>query len=156
MLIKTLNLIIALSLSPFVTFAQDLTPIGEFTNVESSDGGEHCGGYSLSLWKQGDSMIGLLSEHVGLCGDPPCGFFKVPLDSANDNQLSFSALIMDSPKNFQGQIKAEQVEGELEGKKLILKKTSSPWMDSSVSKQEWCKKWSKIDRCIGLKSFCNQ
>lgn len=65
--------------------------VGAFKNVKSD--GEHAYGYSIELWKYRDGIVGLISAHRGLIGDPPTGILEnVQFDSAS-KKLSFRAKV---------------------------------------------------------------
>jgi hypothetical protein len=66
-----------------------LTTIGYFTNVKYT--GEHAYGYSVNLWRQEDNILGLISAHSGLIGDPPAGLLEDVKFDPRTNRLSFRA-----------------------------------------------------------------
>jgi hypothetical protein len=63
--------------------------LGDFSHVQSSTG-EHCDGYSVVLWHHRDSLIGFLSHHRGLCGDPPTGILEDLRYNSKTGSLSFT------------------------------------------------------------------
>ena len=67
---------------------------GDYSHVESSTG-EHCDGYSVTLWKHKDSLIGFIDHHRGLCGDPPTGILEEVSYTASTGSLSFTAKLSD-------------------------------------------------------------
>ena len=71
--------------------AQEIKPLGSYDYVRSSDGGDHCYGYSLQLWQYRDQLLGLLDIHEGLCGDPPCGVLQYVFHDVKTGHLVPSA-----------------------------------------------------------------
>jgi hypothetical protein len=66
-----------------------IQPAGEFSNLRLA--GEHAYGYSVKLWRDGRSLIGLLLVSEGLQGDTPTGLLEdVTFDPAT-GALAFSA-----------------------------------------------------------------
>ena len=72
---------------------QDLQHLGNFHNISSNDGGEHCAGYSLGLWKYRDEILGLVDVHAGLCGDPPCAVIQDAKLDARSGRLRFRSTV---------------------------------------------------------------
>jgi hypothetical protein len=68
--------------------------IGDYSSIESATG-EHCKGYSVTLWKYKASLIGFIHHHRGLCGDPPMGLMEDTSYSTSTGSLSFSAKLSD-------------------------------------------------------------
>ena len=68
--------------------------IGEYSHIESATG-EHCTGYSVTLWKYKDSLAGFLYHHRGLCGDPPMGILEGTTYSVSTGSLSFNVKLSD-------------------------------------------------------------
>lgn len=130
--------------------------VGQFNNV-SSRTGEHCEGYSLDLWRSGADMLGLLSRHEGLCGDPPCSAVQVRNFVVNTGRLSFHTVILDQPIHFAGSVQRGAVVGRLNGDKVRLNRQSSHTgvfaPDTSVG--EWCSFWQAVPRCSGVKEMCH-
>lgn len=129
--------------------------IGQFSDVESDDEGEHCLGTSIELWKISDSnLIGMIDIHEGLCGDPPCSFIKGKI---TNNRLEVSATdsIWDELYSFKGQIKKGHLKGILNSKPIDLKIEkdghSRNW-DKDIT--SWCERWSKVHRCKGIMEYC--
>ena len=54
--------------------APPLTFMGEFSNVRHT--AEHAYGYSVQLWRQGDSIFGLFTAAAGPAVDVPCGLLE--------------------------------------------------------------------------------
>ena len=139
------------------TSDQDLQHVGDFHNVSSNDGGEHCAGYSLGLWKYGDHLLGLLDVHQGLCGDPPCAVIRdVKLDSRT-GRLEFWSSINDQKIQFEGTMTAGTIDGAFNGERARL----GPDRDRMISGFEpnrsivaWCKFWSSVQRCSGVQEMC--
>lgn len=144
-------------LQPLATRADDLQYLGSFHNVSSKDGGEHCAGYSLALWKYHERILGLLDVHEGLCGDPPCGVIRdVRLDSGTGH-LGFWSLINGQKFDFQGTLTRGAVDGAFNGERARLaqdrdRMTSSFGPDRNVL--AWCKFWSSVPRCGGVRELC--
>lgn len=65
--------------------------IGSFMKVKSD--GEHAYGYSVELWTHRDNIVGLISVHRGLIGDPPVGIIENVKYDANSKRFSFSAKV---------------------------------------------------------------
>jgi len=63
--------------------------LGTFIKVKSD--GEHANGYSITLWKQNDEIIGLVAVHRGLIGDPPAGLLENVKFDPQTKKLSFTA-----------------------------------------------------------------
>jgi hypothetical protein len=74
-------------------FAQQLhrpiRAIGEFSNMRYTE--EHAYGYSVELWREGDSVIGLLLVSEGLQGDTPTGMLENIRFDSRTGALSFTA-----------------------------------------------------------------
>jgi hypothetical protein len=65
-----------------------VTIVGAFTNVERSDD-EHAYGYTLSLWRQGNTIFGLFSVQNGVIGDPPTSLLEEVEFDPQTRALSF-------------------------------------------------------------------
>lgn len=96
--------------------AQDLRYLGSFHNVSSGDGGDHCEGYSLGLWKFRDHLLGLLDVHAGLCGDPACGAIRDAVLEGSTDRLRFSSSIGWQKIEFDGSLTDGAVEGDVQRK----------------------------------------
>lgn len=74
-------------------FAQQLDrpigAIGDFSNMRYTE--EHAYGYAVELWRDGDSVIGLLLVSEGLQGDTPTGMLENVRFDARTGALSFTA-----------------------------------------------------------------
>jgi hypothetical protein len=74
-------------------FAQDsgrpVRAIGEFSNMRFTE--EHAYGYSVQLWRDGDSLIGLFLASEGLQGDTPTGMLENVKYDSRTGALSFAA-----------------------------------------------------------------
>ena len=103
--------------------------VGDFSHIESSTG-EHCDGYSVTLWEKGKSLVGYLAHHRGLCGDPPWGLIEDVQYSSLTGNLMFKVKILgdgfindlDSKTSwhpskdiviFKGKLKTDNIEGEI-------------------------------------------
>ena len=75
------------------TFAQDpgrtINVIGEFSNMRVTE--EHAYGYALQLWRDGNSVVGLLFVSEGLQGDTPTGILENVKFDPRTGALSFTA-----------------------------------------------------------------
>ena len=63
--------------------------IGEFSNMRYTE--EHAYGYTIELWRDGDSVIGLLLVSEGLQGDTPTGVLENVRFDSRTGALSFTA-----------------------------------------------------------------
>jgi hypothetical protein len=63
--------------------------VGEFSNMRYTE--EHAYGYSVELWRDGDSLIGLLLVSEGLQGDTPTGLLENLKFDSRTGALSFTA-----------------------------------------------------------------
>lgn len=150
-------LALLLFLQPVATRVDQLQYLGSFHNVSSNDGGEHCGGYSLGLWKYRDSVLGLLDVHAGLCGDPPCGVIRdVSLDSKT-GRLEFWSLINGQTIQFQGRLTRESIDGAFNAERVRLAQDRDRMSSSFEPDRDilaWCKFWSSVPRCGGVRELC--
>jgi hypothetical protein len=77
----------------FPVFAQNpgrpIRAIGEFSNVRSTE--DHAYGYTIKLWSDGDSAIGLFFVSEGLQGDTPAGMIENVKFDSRTGALSFTA-----------------------------------------------------------------
>lgn len=139
------------------TSDQDLQHVGNFHNVSSKDGGEHCAGYSLGLWKYRDQLLGLLDVHQGLCGDPPCGVIRdVKLDSRT-GRLEFWSSINDQKIQFEGTMTAGTIDGAFNGERARLgldRDRMISGFEPNHSIVAWCKFWGSVPRCSGVQEMC--
>ncbi len=67
----------------------NLVYLGAFSNVDST--GEHLYGFTIHLWREGDSLIGLFESAEGLEGDTPAGVFENVKYGVSTGELSFRA-----------------------------------------------------------------
>ena len=146
----------AIALVPALASAADLDLVGAFANVRSDDEGEHCGGYSVSLWKyRGERIIGLLDVHSGLCGDPPCGAIADARLDSSSGRLAFSTSVSGRRLAFDGKLTPRALEGRLDDTAVMLPVDTShepaPWDTSAKS---WCDFWSRVRRCTGVRELC--
>jgi hypothetical protein len=150
-------LLVLLVLHPVTTRADQFQYIGSFHNVSSKDGGEHCAGYSLGLWKYGERVLGLLDLHAGLCGDPPCGVIKDASLDSRTGRLVFWSSINGQKIQFVGTLTRETIDGAFNGKLARLARdrdrmTSNFEPDRNVL--AWCTFWSSVPRCSGVRELC--
>ena len=146
-----------LLLASSTAFSQDIKPIGFFENVHSSDGGEHCYGYSLQMWIYRDQLLGLLDIHQGLCGDPPCGVLQDTFLDVETGRLTFRSQINEEAWDFEGTLKLDSVVGTLNGRSVHLvqdHKWAGSDAKSSHNLSSWCDFWSAIRRCSGVRALC--
>jgi hypothetical protein len=148
-----ITLSIFLSVSTPIFASEDIKRIGSFDNVKSNTG-EHCYGYSVSLWETDDSVVGLLNHHAGLCGDPQCSIITGEIDNSN---LTFTAAqpIYGVSYTYEGVIEKDSLEGTLNGSNLTMEANEYP-AGSYQSLEKWCEFWSTVSRCVGVKEFCKQ
>lgn len=139
------------------TRAEPLRYVGRFHDVASTDGGEHCAGYSLGLWTYRDRVLGLLDVHAGLCGDPPCGAIEDARLDSRTGRLTFRSTVDGRPIHFQGTLTRETIDGAFDGVRARLAREgdavgSSFGPDRDVS--AWCAFWSTVPRCSGVGELC--
>jgi hypothetical protein len=68
---------------------QAILPVGEFSNMRFS--AEHANGYAVQLWRNGDSLIGLLLVSEGLQGDTPTGLLENVGFDSHSGKLTFTS-----------------------------------------------------------------
>ena len=159
-LLATIRLM--LNVTPFLLIAvaasaQDLRHLGDFGNVSSNDGGEHCAGYSLGLWRYGDQLLGLLDLHQGLCGDPPCAVIRDATLDTKTGRLEFWSTINDRKIQFEGTMTTGAIDGALNGERVRLqlaRDRMSSGFDPNYSVIAWCKFWGSVARCSGVQEMC--
>src|SRR5450759_4216040 len=71
--------------------AAELRAVGIFTNMRYTT--EHAYGYSVSLWRAGDCVLGLLEASDGLAGDTPAGQLEDVRYDPRHGALSFTACL---------------------------------------------------------------
>jgi hypothetical protein len=127
--------------------------LGSYDNVKSETG-EHCYGFSLSLWGDGKNVHGLLDHHVGLCGDPQC---TVVLGEIIDNELTLTAThpIFDKYYKLKGTMGSDEIRGKMNSVDLTLKASDNK-SGSDQTFEKWCETWSSVQRCAGVKELCRQ
>jgi hypothetical protein len=146
----------AIMLSWSNAWARKFELLGSFGNVASSDGGEHCTGYSLALWKSDARVLGLLDIHQGLCGDPPCGVIQDASLDPQTGRFAFWSSI-DKRWDFVGTLTADTVVGALNGERVRLERErDSPGVDFKPNQtlESWCEFWSGVRRCRGVRELC--
>ena len=144
-------------LQPILILADEIEHVGNYRNVSSKDGGEHCAGYSLGLWKYREQIFGLLDVHAGLCGDPPCGVIKDARLNSKTGRLEFWSSISGERIQFEGTVTRNTVDGVFnrERSRLIRDPDSmSASFEPNRNILAWCKFWSSIPRCSGVQEFC--
>jgi len=134
---------------------QDLEHLGSFNNVSSNDGGEHCAGYSLGLWKYRGEVLGLLDVHSGLCGDPPCAVIDDASLNAGTGRLRFGSAVDGRKIRFDGTMGRGAIDGRINGKRVHLSKDApAPEFDPNRSLAAWCRFWGAVPRCAGVREKC--
>ena len=155
---RSLLLVLVLLLQPVATRADEqLQYVGSFHNVSSNDGGEHCGGYSLGLWKYRDRILGLLDVHAGLCGDPPCAVIKDASLESKTGKLAFWSSINGQKIQFQGTLARETIEGTFNGERARLARDRDRMnsdFEADRNALAWCNFWSSVPRCSGVRELC--
>lgn len=134
--------------------AEMLSRAGSFDNVTSRDGGEHCSGYSITLWTHKKAIFGLFDVHSGLCGDPPCVLIRDVKHSSDSGRFSFSAHLQGTRYDFEGFLLSDTLRGTLNGEALRLPRRDSMTARQDISIEEWCGAWRSVTRCSGVKEFC--
>jgi hypothetical protein len=75
------------------TFAQNpgrpIRAIGEFSNMRYTE--EHAYGYTVALWRDGDTAVGQFLVSEGLQGDTPTGMLENVRFDSRTGALSFTA-----------------------------------------------------------------
>jgi hypothetical protein len=138
----------------FAAPANDLTLLGNFHNVTSLDGGEHCNGYSLGLWEYRGRLLGLFDHHIGLCGDPPCSVIA-NAKLRKDGRLSFTSNIWSEKFDFSGVVRAKVVLGKVNGQRVRLDREDfTGQFEPDTSLRTWCSFWQSVPRCTGVKELC--
>lgn len=130
--------------------------LGRFDNVDSSDQGEHCDGYSLDLWDANGRVLGLLHRHSGLCGDPPCAVLDRVSFDRKTGRLTFASRIEPQTFSFVGHLRAKSVTGELNGHTLQLDRQPQVGglFEPDTNVRAWCSFWKDVPRCTGVKELC--
>ena len=109
---------------------QAIRPIGEFSNMRFT--AEHAYGYAVQLWRNGDSLIGLLLVSEGLQGDTPTGLLENVGFDSRTGKLSFTAKLTTGLRYFDNRQEPSrdlfEFTGILESRTLTgtLKRTSFP------------------------------
>jgi hypothetical protein len=132
---------------------QDLKSLGSFDNVRVTKSG-HCYGYSLELWQHGKQIMGLLDAHEGLCGDPPCGVLREVTFDRGTGRLHFRSTA-GSEYHFEGLLRRDDVFGRLNDQRVRLGRNRN-WKDMASDRglTDWCKFWTSVTRCGGVREFC--
>jgi hypothetical protein len=154
---RTIFITVPFLLIAGVVSAQDLQHLGNFDNVSSNDGGEHCAGYSLGLWKHRNEVIGLLDVHAGLCGDPPCAVIRDAALDPKTGRLRFSSSINGQKIQFRGTMTRGAVDGVFNGEpaRLVLdREGTSDDFEADRTLPAWCKFWGSVPRCSGVQDLC--
>jgi|GEM_PF-4326235 len=146
-----LKILLILLVSNTALSEEKFNHLGSFKNIRATDTG-HCYGTSISIWELNDKkIIGLLSVHTGLCGDPPCSILQ---GSIKINEISFKTNypIYNVHYSFSGKITNDELSGQLNNESIILKSYSYNPPYKNI--ERWCVIWSKISRCRGVKEYC--
>lgn len=150
-------LVVAAALAAAGAQADEFRFLGHFDDVTSGDGGEHCAGYGLGLWRHDDRLLGLFDVHQGLCGDPPCAVLReAALDPAT-GRLTFAAVVRDEQFAFHGQLSHAGVVGLLNGAPVRLAPDASGTHQDFVPDRSfaaWCGFWQTVHRCTGVRELC--
>ncbi len=165
---KILLLISLLVLSPVLrgqTAAAPVAVVGEFSNMRYT--AEHAYGYTLQLWRHGDTVFGLFLASEGLAGDTPTGLLDEVKFDPPSGALSFKAklsigvMLLDARKQapsrdlfeFRGTIAKNAIAGTLTRRDVLhpnaepvisrvqLRKQASDLMMVPASYGDW-KKWA--------------
>lgn len=148
---KTLLVYIFSFVPLYVMASENFTYIGSYDNV-TSETGEHCYGTDVMLWRENDSeIIGLLSQHVGLCGDPSCSIVR---GSIKEKSLSFetSKPIYGGFYSFEGVATKDALVGKLNT--IITRLKVNGAGSQYIDKKDWCSAWVSVQRCEGVKDYC--
>jgi hypothetical protein len=150
-------IVLGLLLAGAPAFAQDFAHIVGFHNVSSPDGGEHCLGYSLGLWKHRGRVLGLLDLHSGLCGDPPCAAIEDAKFDENKGRIEFRSSIQGEKLEFAGTIGPKAVVDTMNGERVRLaRQAHSSWPEFAPNRSisSWCAFWTTVPRCQGVRELC--
>jgi len=130
--------------------------IGSYNNIDSGDNGEHCTGQPFDLWKHDHRIIGLFTEQMGPCGDPPCQAFQLPQDPKDPSKLMFDATLLGRRHHFSGKWSTTAVVGKWDKKTVVVPKqaTESSIYESHQSLDSWCESVGTVSRCTGVKDIC--
>jgi hypothetical protein len=86
---KLLLLAWLLLAAPALTAPAPVVVAGEFSNMRYTE--EHAYGYTVQLWRQGDTLFGLFLCSEGLAGDTPTGRLDQAQFDPATGKLSFRA-----------------------------------------------------------------
>lgn len=140
--------------------AAEVTAIGEFFNSRYAE--DHTDGYTVQLWRQGETVFGLLTVEA-LSGDGPMGSLYNVKFEERSGKLSFEAklstgtrLMADNSQQpskdlfrFRGVIAKDTLTGNLTHSDLLdpasgetsvkihLQRQASPWMTALKSYAQW-------------------
>ena len=150
--IEAVTILLMSTAAPTLAFES----LGSYGDVSSQDGGQHCGGYSLALWRHGDRVLGLLDVHEGLCGDPPCSVIEDASLDAKTGRLRFRSSV-NGGLAFVGTVTREAIVGTLGGERVRLARHDDRWaadFKPNRSLRGWCDFWSGVSRCRGVRDLC--
>lgn len=149
---------------------KNMTMIGSFNDVRGTPSG-HCSGFGLDLWQYNDRTFGLIHEHGGLCGDPPCAALNEVKFDKKTGGLVFSFSKDGYESNFAGNVEQDKVVGTfttgytntgtkkkvtLPTEELKLKRNKHYPSDyeENFNVAAWCKSHKPIGRCSGVNEMC--
>ena len=130
---------------------------GGYESVVTRDGGEHCHGYSIALWRHRGGLFGLLDVHGGLCGDPPCGVIRDVRHDTTSGALEFQATVGEQRLRFRGSMSRKALVGRLGADRINLAHTptnNSAHLSQDRTLDGWCQFWQTVPRCSGVREFC--
>jgi hypothetical protein len=162
-------LIVACGIVPSPAPAND-TPtvvfVGSYEKVASSTG-EHCSGYTVDIWKEGNKPFGLFHYHAGLCGDPPCGVLDAVRYDTGTGKLDFRVETGLSKFRFSGKLTPQSLSGSLQesptghtswtDETVDLPRKGTP-RDDEFHEQlrtlpEWHARYDSYARCVGVTGY---
>jgi hypothetical protein len=174
---KTLLLISLLAFSPLLCgqSASPISVVGDFSDMRHTE--EHSYGYSLQLWRQGDTLFGFFLASEGLSGDTPTGMLDEVKFDPRSGALSFKAklnigvVLLDAGKQapsrdlfeFRGTLGQDAIAGTLTRRDMLhpgakprvsrvqLRKGDSELMTKAATYDDWKKSADEILKRRGPK-----
>ena len=149
--------------------------VGEFSNMRYTE--EHAYGYTVQLWREGETLFGLFLASEGLAGDTPTGVLENVKFDSHSGKLSFQAKLTmgvaylgtgkQEPSRdffeFEGTLSRVAVTGALKrfdrlrtaaaptSRRIRLNKQTGAAMTAPASYDEWKRMWGEILRFRGPK-----